>query len=363
MGIATDMIPVRTSTRSWLALLLLVVAMSACGPRTKQQRQAHGEKRTDEAAALLSEAAQHLRNLDADKAEPLLEEAEEVLDHPDVDLTPEGDMLYAELDQLLASLPRVRQERARREQAPALERERKEREAKEERERKEREAKAERERKELEAAVEKQRDAVVEAMFAVTESIDALDRKDANGTQVTAAREAIQRTRERLRLGKELEAKNADYAASARSTERRLEQAEARLQLAQQVIDFISGPLDESRQAPELEKKARKERDLDARLSLYTEVHERFRRCESEAAKLLAERPELARSPMPTPKGRPTTLKAVATGCKKKAGSLQRMVTKLEKAKVRRDKALERKEKLKAAREAAREKARARKRR
>jgi hypothetical protein len=347
---ATDMTPARTTSRTWVLLLLLAVAPSACGPRTKQQRQAYGEKRTDEATLLLNEATNHLRELNADRAEPLLAKAKEVLAHPDVSLSPEGDMLRSELAELQARVPRVREEKVRREKQSI----------------------AERERKELESAVEKQRDAVVEAMFAVTEALDALEAKEAGSAQVTAASEAIQRTRERLRTGKELEAKSEDYAASARSTERKLEQAEVRLKQGRRVIDFVSGPLGESQAAPELEKKARREKDIAARLSLYTEVRDRYRRCGSEAEKLLSEAPELARSPLPV-KGRPMVLKAVAAGCQKKAGLTQRAVVKLEKAKVKwekaqakREAAREKREKLKAAREkakeAAREKALARKR-
>ena len=107
-----------------------------------------------------------------------------------------------------------------------------------------------------------------------------------------------------------------------------------------------------------------REKDLEARLSLYTEVRDRYRRCGSEAEKLLSEMPELARSPLPV-KGRPMVLKAVITGCKKKAGLTQRTVVKVQKAKVKwekaqakREKAREKLEKLKAAREKAREAAR-----
>lgn len=352
------MTPARTTSRTWVLLLLLVVAVSACGPRTKAQRQAYGEKRTDEATLLLNEAEQYLRDLDADHAEPLLAKARKVLDHPDVELSPEAEMLYSQLEELEARVPRARQERVRREKDSVTERERKEREAI-----------AERDRKQLEAAVEKQRDAVVQAMFEVSEAVDALEGKGAGTEQLEAARAALQRTREHLRTGKELEAKSADYAASAKSTERRLEQAEARIQRAQRVIEFVSGPLGDSQEVPALEKKARKERDLEARLSLYTDMRDRYRRCGDEAQKLLAERPELARSPLPV-KGRPMAIKAVITGCKKKAGLLQRTVVKLEKAKVKQEKleakkelARAKQEKLKAARQAAREKALARKRR
>ncbi|MGZ3460485.1 MAG: hypothetical protein ACXU86_18505, partial [Archangium sp.] len=103
------MTPARTTSRTWVLLLLLAVAPSACGPRTRQQHQAYGEKRTDEATLLLNEAEQHLRNLDADRAEPLLAKAKEVLAHPDVDLSPEGELLRTQLADLQARVPRVKE--------------------------------------------------------------------------------------------------------------------------------------------------------------------------------------------------------------------------------------------------------------
>jgi C4-type Zn-finger protein len=333
----------RTTSPTWLLLLLLVMTLTACGGHsTKQQRQAQGEKRTDEATLLLNEAEQALRGLDVESAEPRLAKARELLSHPDVDLSPEAEMCRSQLAQLQAFVPRVREERVKR-QNRAIE---------------------EKARKELEAAVEKQRDAVVEAMFAVTEALDALEGTGAGATQVTAVRDAIKRTREQLQTGKELEAKDADYAASARNTERRLEQSEARIRVAQRVIDFISGPLTGSQEVPALEKQARREKDLDARLALYTDMRQRFHRCGEEAEKLLTEVPEFVRSTVPV-QGRPMTLKAVATRCDMKEKAIQRVVLKLEKAQVKRDKlkaklekARAAREKLKAAREAAREKAR-----
>ncbi len=337
------MTPARTTSRTWVTVLLLAVVVTACGPRTKQQRQAYGDSRTDEATLLLNEAEQELRNQNPERAEPILAKAKEVLAHPDVDLSPEAEMCRSQLAELQALVPKVREERARRERT----------------------SREEAERKTLETAVEKQRDDVVQAMSEVSTALDGLDEKDAGRAQVEAVQEAIKRTRERLKTGKELEAKSEDYEASARSTERRLNQAETRLRLAQRVIEFVSGPLGASQEAPELEKKAKRERDLEARLSLYTDARERFVRCGEEAEKLLTEVPELAKGPIQV-KGRPTLLKAVAAGCKKKAGSLQRVVVQLEKAKVKQEKfreklekAKEKREAAKAAREEKQEKARA----
>ncbi len=325
----THMTSVRTTSRTWVTLLLLLLAVSGCGgQRSVKQRQAFGEKRTDEATLLLNQAEQSLRNLDADGAVPKLAKAKEVLGHPDVDLSPEAEMCRSQLAELQALVPKVREEKTRRERT----------------------AREEGEKQKLDAAVEKQRDDVVQAMGTVTEAVEALEGKDVDAARVKALNEAIQRTKERLKAGKALEEKSEDYAASARRTERRLEQAEARARLAQRVVDFVSGPLEASQEAQGLEKKARTEKELEERLSLYTDVRERYQRCGEEAEKLLAEVPELARAPIQV-KGRPTLVKAVAASCKTRAGTLQRTVAKLEQAKVKRDKFLEKLEKAKAARE------------
>ncbi len=303
-------------SRTWLACVLLVAALAACGPRSMQQRIAHGEDRTDDASLLLHEAERELQRMEADRAAEKLAEAKEVLDHPDVELAPEGEMMRAQLQELTARVPVVREERAR----------------------KEREAREEKARQELMAAVDTQRDSVVQGMEEVTLALEALEKKDAGRAEVDAVLAAVKRVRERQQAGKALEAKSEDYAASARNTTRRLEQAEAKAQLAQRVLDFASGPATGSKAAAELEKKARRERDLEAQLTLYTDARERLRRCEEGAEKLLAESVELARRSILV-EGRSTTLKAVASGCTAKVGAIERTVAKLEKAKAAKGKA------------------------
>jgi hypothetical protein len=179
-------------------------------------------------------------------------------------------------------------------------------------------------------------------MSEVTEALEALERKDATSAQVEAVYAAVKRVREKLEKGKVLEEKSEDYAASARSTERRLAQAEVQARLAQRVIDFISGPVSERQEAAELEKKAKQERDPDTRLTLYMDARERLQRCGEGAEKLLAEAPELARNSFPV-EGRPTTIRAVGTSCRAKAGALQKVVANLEKARDAREKASARK--------------------
>jgi hypothetical protein len=290
--------------RSWFAPLLLAVALVACGPRNLKERTAHGEKRSDEASALLDEAEQSLRKLEAERAEEQLGEAKELLSHPDVDLSPEADMLRSRHAELRGQVASARQERARRE---------------------------------LDAAVEKQRDGILRVMEALNTALEALERKEAGPRQVEAVLTAVERAQEQLQEGKSLEARSEDYAASARRTEQKLAQATAKARFAQQVMAFTSGPVAARQEAEALEKKAKAERDPDTQLTLYTDARERFRRCGEASQQLIARTPELERSPIQV-EGRATTPKAVGAGCTSKAESLQRTVTRLEKAKAAREK-------------------------
>ncbi len=289
---------------SWLIPLFLGLLLSACGPKNLKERTRHGEKLTDEASSLLDEAEKDLRNLDPDGAEAPLRDAHKLLSHPDVELSPESEMLRSRLSELKARVGPTREEKAR---------------------------------KELEAAVDKQRDAIVQAMSDVSSALEELERKDAGPSQVKAVHDAVERTRSRLKDGKKLEAKSEDYAASVRRTEQRLEQATAKARSVQQVIDFVAGPATTRQEAEELVKKAKAEKDPDKQLSLYTDARDRFQRCGETAKQLISKAPELEKSPIQVA-GQTTTPKAVVSGCGTRADSLQKTVTKLEQAKVAREK-------------------------
>jgi hypothetical protein len=293
-----------TTLPSWLAPLVLSMLLASCGPKNLKERTRHGEKMSDEASSLLDEAEKDLRNLDAAGAEKPLKDAQKLLSHPDIELSPESEMLQSRLKELKARLGPTREEKARRE---------------------------------LEAAVDKQRDAIVQAMDGVSTAIEALERKDAGPPQVKALLDAVERTREKLKDGKKLEPKSEDYAASVRRTERSLEQATAKARSVQQVLDFVAGPATTRQEAEELVKQAKAEKDPDKQLALYTDAHGRFQRCGETAKQLIAKTPELEKSPIQVA-GQTTTPKAVVSGCGSKADSLQKTVTKLEQAKAAREK-------------------------
>jgi len=289
---------------TWLAPLLLGVLLAACGPKNLKERTRHGEKISDQASSLLDDAESDLAKLDADKAEDRLEDAKELLANPDIELSPESGMLQSRYSELKARLGPTREEKARRE---------------------------------LEAAVEKQRDIIVQAMSEVSTALEALEAKDAGPAQVKALLDSVESTREKLKDGKKLESKSEDYAASARRTEQRLDQAVAKARSVQQVIDFVSGPATTRQEAEELVKQAKAEKDLDKQLSLYTDARDRFQRCGETAKQLIAKTPVLEKSPIQVA-GQTTTPKAVASGCGTRADSLQKTVAKLEQAKAAREK-------------------------
>lgn len=289
---------------SWLVLLLLGLLLAACGPKSLKDRTRHGEKLSDEASTLLDEAERALGKLEPDRAEGPLKHAQKLLSHPDVELSPESGMLQTRLTELKARVAPVREEKARRE---------------------------------FEATVDKQRDVIVQAMLDVSNAVDAIDRKDPTPEQHKALLDAIERTRDRLKEGKKLEAKSEDYAASVRRTEKRLEDAEAKARSAQMVIEFVYGPAAARLEAEELVKKAKAERDPDQQLTIYTDARDRFQQCGETAKQLIAKTP-LLESRTLVVAGQPTTTKAVISGCDTRATSLQKTVTKLEKAKEAREK-------------------------
>lgn len=289
---------------AWFAPLLLGIALTACGPKSMKDRTRHGEKLSDDAAPLLDGAERDLNKLDADHAEAQLDQAQKLLSNPDMELSPEGEMLQSRYSELKARVAPARQEKARRD---------------------------------LEAAADKQRDSLMQSMEEVSTALEALDRKDVGQPQVQAVLKAVEHTRERLKEGKELEAQNEDYGASARRTEQRLEQATEKTRSVQQMLDFVSGPATARQEGEALTKKAKAEKDPDKQLSLYTDARDHFQRCGESAKQMIAKTPELEKSPIQV-EGQITTPKAVVSSCGSKADSLQKLVAKLEQAKAAREK-------------------------
>jgi hypothetical protein len=289
---------------SWLIILLLGLLLAGCGPKSLKERTRHGEKLSDESSTLLDEAERALGNLDPDRAEGPLRHAQKLLSHPDIELSPESGMLQSRLAELKARVGPAREEKARRE---------------------------------FETAVDKQRDAIVQAMLDVSNAVEAIDRKDPSLEQHQALLDTIERTRNKLKEGKKLEAKSEDYAASVRRTEKRLEDASAKAQSAKVVIDFVYGPAANHLRAEELVKKAKAEKDPDQQLTFYTDARDRFQQCGETAKQLIAKTPILESRAIVVA-GQTTTAKAVMSGCETRAGALQKTVTKLEKAKEAREK-------------------------
>lgn len=295
---------------STLPALLLLAVLAACGgPRTLKERTVFAERRTDEAALKLGEAERELRALRPERAQEPLRKAQELLAHPDVDLSPEADLLRTRLAELREAEGLVRQELARRQ---------------------------------LAEEVEKQRDSVVQAREQLSTALEALEQPGASPQQVEAARKALSQLRERLEQGKELEAKDPDYAASARSTEERLRQGEALIRRTELRQVFASGPLAAYSDARALEALAAKDRAQQ--LPLLTQARDRYQQCHESATRLLIESPWLEPLPFATEKGT-ATAKAVTAECKARIEALGRTVAKLEK----KQKQLEKKQKRRGA--------------
>jgi hypothetical protein len=284
--------------------LALGVLLAACGPKSLKDRTRHGEQLADDASSLLDGAEGDLNKMEIDRAEEQLQQAQKLVTQPDIELSPEGEMLQSRLAELQARVAPTRDEKAKRE---------------------------------LDALVEKQRDQLVRALGEVTTAQEALEHKDAGKPQVDALLQAVDRTHERLKEGKPLEARSEEYAASARRIEHQLDQATAKAHTVQSVLEFVAGPATTRQQGEALLKQAKTEKNRDKKLLLYTDARDHFQRCGEAAKQWVAKSPELEKSPIQVD-GQTTTPRAVTSGCTSRADSLQKTVAKLEQAKAAREK-------------------------
>lgn len=289
----------RTCRGVWvLAPLALAVGLGACGPRSMQARIASGERKSERASTLLDEAERAMRELEPDRAEARLREAENLLSDKDVELYPESELLRARLTEVRGRLAPSREERAR---------------------------------QDLQKEVQRRREEVDRALADLRSALPELERKDAGRAQVDHVRDASRRVEQRVEDGKGLEAKDPAYAEYAGQALKQVQEARGRAAVVEKTLEFIAGPMKDRAEAVALAKRAKEERDLEERLGLYTQARRRFSDCIDNGQKLIDEAPGLEKAGVELD-GKTVSVKVVTTGCQAQVDGLDRTLEKLLKA-------------------------------
>lgn len=260
--------------------LILLLAGSACGPKTLEQRQRHGEQLGDEATGQLDEAEKELRALEPDKAEDALREANETLSEPDIVHSPESDMLKSRLEELRAQLPTVREQRRLRD---------------------------------LDEKVRDRRSKIGPVLQAVRDDVEALSSKGLSEEKVKATREAMDDLKDLLEDTRELELRDEDFKSYVKRARSELDEAKNAVKVAEEKLRFVSGPIVRREEAAEKLKAAKGEKDPERRAQVLSEAISAYRACADEAGKFgksLGEKTTIFVS------GAATTPNAVETSCR-----------------------------------------------
>lgn len=274
----------------WIAAATLAVG---CGPKTLEAHLAQAEKRGAEAESLLDEAGRQLDAMRPDKAEGPIGEAKAILTDPDLGYYPERALLEERLKEAERRVVDVRATLARRE---------------------------------LEGKLKVRRQTVERALAALKKAIDDLHTPGAGGSQVRAARGAVDDLDSAVKEGKDLEPQDKGYADVARGARKTLADAAAEVRLVEKTVAFQDGPMKAREAAVALLKQAAAEKkDKKKRRELFVAARDKFRTCSDDGKALLAESPELRRAALVTDEG-VTSPNTIVAGCAARAVSLDRVM-------------------------------------
>lgn len=207
--------------------VIVALLISACGPKTMEARMRDAERYADKAAASLDDADQAASQLEPKKMQSALEDAREKLSEKDAELHPETAMHLDRLKELEARLPQV---------------------------------KAEREKRDLELRLNKAREKVVPRVQAMLDAQEALSPSAPALAQVERLEDKAKDLKEAVDDEQDLFAKDADFAAWAKSQRNKVDKALEAAARARKGISFVEGPVVAYREALSLLQQAKEKK-------------------------------------------------------------------------------------------------------
>jgi hypothetical protein len=260
------------------------VLVSCSTSSSLKTRLVNAERRAAEAEKLLDQAEHQLAALEADSAEGPLKRAQEALSDADLGYYPEREMLSQRLSADLKRLPEVRREREVRDRARLID----------------------------------ERRAEVEKAFAkLRPELITLKKRGLGNADVDRANDAAKSLQAALDDGRELETKDETYAAYAKGKRTFTGLARSEIELGKKRLEFAAGPASARKEAVELARRAKTERDRDKKIRLRAHGREKFAECAKAGERLLILYPALAGTI--TVGNEPLTARALVASCAKQA--------------------------------------------
>jgi len=266
--------------RSVTAILLL--CLTACGPKTMKARVESGEHLSDRAAGALDEADKALAAGDYDRADDRLKEADRALADPDVMTNPESDLLKGRLTDLKVKIPAARKQH---------------------------------EKDELAKKVTARREVISKAVTQYRRDLAKLDEKPGDRGALQAARDAGKKLHDEMEWDKDLPQKDPEFKGYLDGLRQDLQDGDKSLATAEKAMAYIDGPVKARDDAAAALTKAKAEKDPAEKLKQLTDVQDAFKRCVSDSEKAFADAPGLEKATV-VASPRPLTGALVVKDCK-----------------------------------------------
>lgn len=275
-----------------LVCVVVTLMMIACAPKGTRARVSHGERLGDEASSLLDDAEKALSDLDADRAEKKLREADRILKEPAASRNPDFALL---VERHKALEPRVGETRA------------------------------EKARAEVAAKVNRRREVIAKSVKTFRLAITEVELHPADRGAIEGARRAANQMNADIDWEPELQEKDPEFKSYVQALKIDVQNASKQLVFAERAVEFADGPARDHDEAVALVARAKGEKALDSRLARLQEAKERFARCNQRALTMIAATPGLDKAAI-RPSGRPSTGAAIASACEAQGGSLDKRI-------------------------------------
>jgi hypothetical protein len=276
-------------TKGTLVCAVLALAVLACAPKAGRARLSEGEKLADRTVELLDDAEKALDELDADRAESKLREADSLLKDPRTTRSPDGALL---IERYKALEPRVTQTRT------------------------------EKGRREIAQRVAQRRAVLAKSVKAFRLAIVDLQQNSPDRERIEAARRAANQLESDLAWDRDLQDKDPDFKNYVESLRIDLQNAPQQLALAERAAEFAQGPARDHDEALALVGRTRSDKTLEARVEHLQAARDRYRLCSKRAASLISANPGLERW---------KTVAAIAKSCDAQIKSLEKRIAPMQK--------------------------------
>lgn len=229
---------------------MVVLLLSACGPRTMAARLRDAERMADRASGHLDRAEKAAIQLEPKDMERALDDAKDELGQKDIELYPESQMHFERYKELAARLPRL---------------------------------KAEREKRDLELRLNAARDKIVPRVQALLEAQESVPANAPTRALVETLENKAKAVKEAVDDELELFVKDSDFAMWAKSQRSKVDKALESVARSKKGIAFLEGPVLAWKEGLGLVAEAKSRKDLGDKETALRDARTRLSACNRSA--------------------------------------------------------------------------------